>query len=492
MDLSESSSSGPYASGTLSPDPQTIEYPSRILLHPSSPISSLPSHPLMSPCLSSDCSNCTSSADDSGESACFVRYNISLRSFTLGIHSFCATMTVVLAIVIFRLRRSKTIASSRWILLETTLLGAFLLYITVIIRYYEPTQITCFIEPWFREVGFGLCYGSITIKLYRIYAEFQTRKAHRVCVRDKDLLKYLIGIVMIVIGYMAAWSSLVIDSMNGLPSMSIGPRVGSLILQEGQTPDGLRYFICKELSWDYVTEAGEFSFLLTGVYITYCIRNAKPEVYGEKCSLCCSIYIEIIVSTITHILRHIAWGKIHPDYLLLLHAIRCQLTVTLILAILLGPKIWFHNRPLASYRNRSRYFSTAEGRDRVSKVMKLHAAILSNGEVDIGDINLADMDPEDIRSELRRVYTQLQILRNKTMRKDNPHISKRRGGRKGTHRRFSLQPFHHKHKHHEHEHETTEVSRTPEESTASAEAPSCNQPEGPFVIKIEPEAHTVS
>lgn len=78
------------------------------------------------------------------------------------------------------------------------------------------------------------------------------------------------------------------------------------------------------------------------------------------------------------------------------------------------------------------------------------------------------------------------------MRKDNPHISKRRGGRKGTHRRFSLQPFHHKHKHHEHEHETTEVSRTPEESTASAEGPSCNQPEGPFVIKIEPEAHTVS
>lgn len=33
------------------------------------------------------------------------------------------------------------------------------------------------------------------------------------------------------------------------------------------------------------------------------------------------------------------------------------------------------------------------------------------------------------------------------MRRDNPHISKRRGGRKATHRRFSLQPFHHRHKH---------------------------------------------
>lgn len=71
--------------------------------------------------------------------------------------------------------------------------------------------------------------------------------------------------------------------------------------------------------------------------------------------------------------------------------------------------------------------------------------------------------------ELKRLYTQLQIYKTKTMRKDNPHISKRRGGRKQTHRRFSLQPFHHKHRHHhDHEHEH-EMSKTPEESTNSAE-----------------------
>ena len=71
--------------------------------------------------------------------------------------------------------------------------------------------------------------------------------------------------------------------------------------------------------------------------------------------------------------------------------------------------------------------------------------------------------------ELKRLYTQLQIYKTKTMRKDNPHISKRRGGRKNTHRRFSLQPFHHKHRHHhDHDHEH-EMSKTPEESTNSAE-----------------------
>lgn len=158
----------------------------------------------------------------------------------------------------------------------------------------------------------------------------------------------------------------------------------------------------------------------------------------------------------------------------------------LVLFVLL--QLYYHNRPQSSVTNksRSRYFSACDVENRVPEAMKLHSAVLSNGELDIADINLADMDPEEIRSELRRIYTQYQILKNKTMRKDNPHISKRRGGRKGTHRRFSLQPFSHKpssssihhHTHHHppghtkscHEYDETEVSRTPEESTASVEA----------------------
>lgn len=47
-----------------------------------------------------------------------------------------------------------------------------------------------------------------------------------------------------------------------------------------------------------------------------------------------------------------------------------------------------------------------------------------------------DFNPQ---AELKRLYTQLEVLKNKTIRADNPHISKRRGGRKVAHRRFSLQ-----------------------------------------------------
>lgn len=85
-------------------------------------------------------------------------------------------------------------------------------------------------------------------------------------------------------------------------------------------------------------------------------------------------------------------------------------------------------------------------------------------ELDVAEVNLAEMNPDEIRvndstsiyasnmcllqysdtkihfqAELKRLYTQLEVLRNKTICQNNPHISKRRGGRKVAHRRFSLQ-----------------------------------------------------
>lgn len=53
--------------------------------------------------------------------------------------------------------------------------------------------------------------------------------------------------------------------------------------------------------------------------------------------------------------------------------------------------------------------------------------------------------PYFYQAELKRVYAQLEVLKTKVMRRDNPHISKRRGGRKPGHRKFSLQAFHAKH-----------------------------------------------
>lgn len=81
----------------------------------------------------------------------------------------------------------------------------------VFVRCFEPNSLTCLLEPWLHELGFSIFYGSILIKLYRILSEFQTRKAHRVCFRDKDQIVYLLAIILIVIGYMSAWTALMVD-----------------------------------------------------------------------------------------------------------------------------------------------------------------------------------------------------------------------------------------------------------------------------------------
>ncbi|EDS40518.1 conserved hypothetical protein [Culex quinquefasciatus] len=98
------------------------------------------------------------------------------------------------------------------------------------------------------------------------------------------------------------------------------------------------------------------------------------------------------------------------------------------------------------------------------------------GDPEVGDVTISEMSPEDIRAELKRLYTQLEYLKNKTLRQDNPHISKRRGGRKVAHRRFSLQALSAKHRNNRpavSEVEVTEAepSRTPEDSVCSVEGP---------------------
>jgi len=80
----------------------------------------------------------------------------------------------------------------------------------------------------------------------RILIEFRTRKAHRWVVRDKDLLKYLLGMVLVVFGYMAAWTA---TNLNFIQE-------NYDVLTVGTTYEGLQFLACKALWWDYVTETG--------------------------------------------------------------------------------------------------------------------------------------------------------------------------------------------------------------------------------------------
>ncbi|XP_046384852.1 uncharacterized protein LOC124155179 [Ischnura elegans] len=151
---------------------------------------------------------------------------------------------------------------------------------------------------------------------------------------------------------------------------------------------------------------------------------------------------------------------LEPDLMFVLAFARSQLSSTVVLLLIFTPKLWYHHKQVRdsssggrkSYHGMGRGGSTADGSSDIGSAPTSHPSgyggkndgffaggANNSSDVEVGEVNLSDMSPDEIRAELKRLYTQLEVLKNKTIRADNPHISKRRGGRKVAHRRFSLQ-----------------------------------------------------
>ncbi|XP_044726866.1 probable G-protein coupled receptor 158 isoform X2 [Chrysoperla carnea] len=414
------------------------------------------------------CSECPTICDRCDhEGQCMAHPDLVLRSAVLGVQVTCMGVTIIIGIVVFKQRKCKTIASGMWTILETILLGIFLLYSTIVIRFFEPSVERCILEAWARELGFIICYGAIVLKLYRHLIDFRTRKAHRWVVKDTDLLKYLFVMIAAVFAYLSAYTATTIDFLNEHFN----------ILITSSNTYGMNFLMCKPLLWDYVTQCAELFILIFGIHLSYASRNAATQ-FQERRFLCAAVSVELALSGIFYIIRPMYLPYVHPDHEYLAYFIRSQLTTTIVLALLFIPKLWYQHKQA---RSLAQEFSCRLPVDAFKPVQSCntHGPLMSNNsDVDVGEITLADMSPDDIRAELKRLYTQLEILKNKTLRANNPHISKRRGGRKVAHRRFSLQALHGKH-HRSHKHNTSEVevtegemSRTPEDSVCSGEGPS--------------------
>ncbi|XP_055644410.1 probable G-protein coupled receptor 158 isoform X3 [Toxorhynchites rutilus septentrionalis] len=383
-----------------------------------------------------------------------------LMKATIGaILGACMLCCLVLALIVFRQRKCKTIATGMWTILETILFGILLLYLAVALHFLQASTLRCLLEPWCRELGFIICYGAIVLKLYRHLVEFRTRKAHRWVVRDLDLLRYLCAMIVAVLCYLAAFTATSMDFL----------RYSELVWKVENTDDQVTSNMCRPLKWDYVTEAGELLILGFGLQLAIASRNANTQ-FRERQFLVISIMIEFLVSATFYILRFWYLEEFNPSTLFLALFVRSQLTNTVTLGLIFLPKLWYQHKQGA-------HDSSHHGGG-----LGTYAGICV-GDPEVGDVTISEMSPEDIRAELKRLYTQLEYLKNKTLRQDNPHISKRRGGRKVAHRRFSLQKkgsrekaLSAKHRNNRpavSEVEVTEAepSRTPEDSVCSVEGP---------------------
>lgn len=261
---------------------------------------------------------------------------------------------------------------------------------------------------------------------FRILVEFQSRKAHVVHLKDKDILRILFFIVVCVFGYLTAWTLVDLDYASE----------GFSLVTNTSLKGFVQYPICKIKWWDYFIEIAEFLFICVGYYLLYCTRTAPSE-YNERKFISLVIYCEGIISTLLHIIKHSIFSSIHPDTILILYFIRCQATVTIMILFIFFTKLFLLARPNSDEYCRSSRLSTIDGNEHPDSI-RFQIGMFGKSDFDNGNINFGEVEPEEIRSELKRLYTQLHVYKTKSVKKDNPHLhNKRRGGKKN--RRFSNQ-----------------------------------------------------
>ncbi|XP_036861931.2 metabotropic glycine receptor [Manis javanica] len=351
---------------------------------------------------------CPYCADDS---PCFVQEDKYLRLAIISFQVLCMLLDFVSMLVVYHFRKAKSIRASGLILLETILFGSLLLYFPVVILYFEPSAFRCVLLRWVRLLGFATVYGTVTLKLHRVLKVFLSRTAQRIpYMTGGRVMRMLAVILLVVFWFLVGWTSSVCQNLERQT-----PLIG-----QGQTSDHLIFNMCLIERWDYMTAVAEFLFLLWGVYLCYAVRTV-PSAFHEPRYMAVAVHNELIISAVFHTIRFVLASRLQSDWMLMLYFAHTHLTVTVTIGLLLIPKF---------------SHSSNNPRDDI-------AAEAYEDELDMGrsgsylnsSINSAwsehSLDPEDIRDELKKLYTQLEIYKRKKMITNNPHLQKKRCSKKG-------------------------------------------------------------
>ncbi|KAM9826888.1 G protein-coupled receptor 158a [Neosynchiropus ocellatus] len=361
---------------------------------------------------SSDCLPCQEGcAFCKDDTPCVTREDSALRLAVLCFQCLCMLIIFVSMVLIYHFRRNKSIRASGLVLLEAILCGALLLYFPVGILYFQPSVFRCILLRWVRLLGFATVYGTLTLKLYRVLKVFLSRTAQRIPYMTSWRVLRLLGIILLIVcWFLVAWTSAVCQS----PDRKLA------LIDVGYTPDGLQFSMCLLDRWDYMMAVAEFLFLLWAVYLCYAVRTV-PSAFHEPRYMAIAVHNELVLSAIFYLIRFTLAPELHPDWMLLLFFTHTHLTVTVTLGLLLIPKFLFAGTHMRD--------------DIASEAYEDELDMGRSGSYLNSSITSAwsehSLDPEDIREELKKLYSQLEIYKRKKMLANNPHLQKKRSSKKG-------------------------------------------------------------
>ncbi|MFT7809586.1 putative G-protein coupled receptor 158 [Arapaima gigas] len=179
---------------------------------------------------------------------CHAHRDGPLRVAIIAFQGLSMLAVFVSMLVVYHVRRKKSIRASGLVLLESILFGAVLLYFPVVILYFQPSTFRCILLRWVRLLGFAVVYGTVALKLYRVLKVFLSRTAQRIPYMTSWRVLHLLGVILLVVSwFLVAWTLAVCQNLDR----------NVLLIDVGFTPDGLQFSMCMLDRWDYMMAIAE-------------------------------------------------------------------------------------------------------------------------------------------------------------------------------------------------------------------------------------------
>ncbi|XP_030627920.1 probable G-protein coupled receptor 158 [Chanos chanos] len=338
-------------------------------------------------------------------SPCWVQEDWFLRAAVLAIQAVFMILVLVSMLMAYQHRRTKRIRASGLLLLEMILFGSLLLYFPVFILYFKPSTFRCILLRWVRLLGFAIVYGTVTLKLYRVLKVFLSRTAQRVPYMSSTSLLRMLGVMVLTVSwFLCAWTFGVLQNRDrNVP-----------VLITSTTSDGQGFNVCDLDRWDYMMAVAELLFLCWGSSLCNAVKTV-PSAFHEPRYMGIAIHNELLLSSIFHLLRFVR-PSLHPDWMLLLFFTHTHVTITVTLGLLFVPKFLHTSRPVQEVIAKEVYEDEVDLRRSCSYLNSSFNSAWSDHS----------LDPDDIRDELKKLYSQLEVHKTKRMTNSNPHLPKKR------------------------------------------------------------------
>ncbi|KAI5745373.1 hypothetical protein M8J76_010498 [Diaphorina citri] len=346
------------------------------------------------------------------ERPCVVTLNWVMRTVLLGICCLVILCLPFIAMFTWKYGHVKVVRAASPVLLRVITLGAFLIYCTTIVTYPRPNIVTCTSRVWLREIGFALVYGALMLKTWRISVIFRVRSAKAVKITDLDLLKRL-GVILAIFAM-----ALLIRTLVAPPKVIIG-----------RTADNLKAYLCQTDWWDHFFSIMEVVFLIWGIRLCIVVRKAPSE-FNEAKFISMAIYNEFLLSVFLNVSMLFLSSPANPDLLYIIFFCHTQLSVTLLLCLIFGSKVYMvikgHGKSeealnTAPKPQNAKFLSKSRTETGGSQYC-IHSAATSVGTSDNTGTKVLLSD-KDIQEELKRICNELEFLKEQNIKLGvNTHI----------------------------------------------------------------------